>query len=438
MEACRSFIGAEGFAPGCVSGGLICTALTPQIGGQSVHMNVETQSQTALPVTGRETEEEVELTIVMPCLNEARTLPVCIEKALGSLRRHGIKGEVVIGDNGSTDGSQEIARKLGARVVDVPVRGYGAALMGGIAAARGKFIIMGDSDDSYDWTSILPFVEKLREGYDLVMGNRFKGGIKPGAMPFLNRYLGNPVLTSIGRLFFCPEMGDYHCGMRGFTREAAERMALQTTGMEFASEMVVKASLLKMRITEVPTTLSPDGRGRPPHLRRWRDGWRHLRFMLLYSPRWLFWYPGLALMLAGLAVGAWLLPGPRKVGGVEFDVHTMLYAAMAVLLGFQSVLFAVFSKVFAIAEGLLPRDERLEQMFKVITLETGLIVGAVLVVLGLAGSAWAVWGWKATSFGPLQPQETLRTIIPAMLALVLGCQTIFASFFLSVLGMKRK
>ncbi len=400
-------------------------------------MNVESQSKPAASAVHPD-GGDIELTIVMPCLNEAKTLPVCIEKAMGSLKKHGIKGEVVIGDNGSTDGSQELARKLGARVIDVPVRGYGAALMGGIAAARGRYIIMGDSDDSYDWTDIMPFVEKLREGYDLVMGNRFRGGIRPGAMPFLNRYLGNPVLTGVGRLFFCPEMGDYHCGMRGFSKDAAERMGLQTTGMEFASEMVVKASLLKMRITEVPTTLSPDGRGRPPHLRRWRDGWRHLRFMLLYSPRWLFLYPGLALMLAGILAGAWLLPGPRQVGGVEFDVHTMLYAAMAVLLGFQSVLFAVFSKVFGIAEGLLPRDERMDRLFKTITLETGLVVGVALVVLGLAGSAFAVWGWKSASFGPLRPSETLRTIIPAMLALVIGCQTIFASFFLSVLGMKRK
>jgi hypothetical protein len=401
-------------------------------------MNVEPHTKASLTTAGESGGEALELTIVMPCLNEAKTLPVCIEKALGAMQRHGIRGEVVIGDNGSTDGSQELGRKLGARVVDVPVRGYGAALMGGIAAARGKYIIMGDSDDSYDWTAILPFVEKLREGYDLVMGNRFRGGIKPGAMPFLNRYLGNPVLTSVGRLFFCPEMGDYHCGMRGFSKAAVERMELQTTGMEFASEMVVKASLLKLRITEVPTTLSPDGRGRPPHLRRWRDGWRHLRFMLLYSPRWLFLYPGAALMLAGLLVGAWLLPGPRQVGGVELDVHTLLYTAMAVLIGFQSVLFAVFSKVFTIAEGLLPPDPRMDTLFKKITLETGLIVGGVLVVIGLGGSAWAVWGWKDAAFGPLKPSETLRTIIPAMLALVLGCQTIFASFFLSVLGMKRK
>jgi glycosyltransferase involved in cell wall biosynthesis len=383
-------------------------------------------------------EAEVELTLVMPCLNEAKTLGGCIRKALATLAQHHIHGEVVIGDNGSTDGSQEIARQLGARVVDVPVRGYGAALMGGITAARGKYIIMGDSDDSYDWNGILPFVEKMRAGYDLVMGNRFRGGIKPGAMPWLNRYLGNPVLTSLGRLFFRTPAGDFHCGMRGFSKAAVEKMDLQTTGMEFASEMVVKASLLKLKVCEVPTTLSPDGRGRPPHLRRWRDGWRHLRFMLLYSPRWLFLYPGIFLMLAGASLVAWLLPAPRHVGGATLDIHTMLYAAMMVLLGYQTVLFAMFTKVFTISEGLLPPDPKMEKVFKVITLETGLAAGGVLALLGLAGSAYAVWSWQQTSFGPLVPSETLRTIIPALVALVLGVQTIFASFFLSVLGMKRK
>jgi hypothetical protein len=257
-------------------------------------------------------------------------------------------------------------------------------------------------------------------------------------MPVLNRYLGNPVLTGIGRLFFRTPMGDFHCGLRGFSKAAVERMDLHTTGMEFASEMVVKASLLEMRIAEVPTTLSPDGRSRPPHLRRWRDAWRHFRFMLLYSPRWLFLYPGLALMIAGLVVGGWLLPGPRRGGDVTFDVHTLLYAAMSVLLGFQAVIFAVFTKVFAISEGLLPPDPRLDRLFRVVTLETGLLVGGLLIVLGLAGSAYAVLSWERTSFGPLNPGETLRMIIPAMLAMVLGCQILFSSFFLSVLGMKRR
>ncbi|MGC8743013.1 MAG: glycosyltransferase family 2 protein [Verrucomicrobiia bacterium] len=382
--------------------------------------------------------EPIELSIIMPCLNEARTIGICIKKALGFLEQYGVKGEIVIGDNGSTDGSKEIARNLGARVVDVPARGYGAALMGAINAAQGKYIIMGDSDDSYDFTNLMPFLEKLREGYDLVMGNRFLGGIKPGAMPLLNKYLGNPVLSGLGRLFFRTKIGDFHCGIRGFSKEAVKKMDLQTTGMEFASEMVVKASLLNMRVCEVPTTLSPDGRCRPPHLRRWRDGWRHLRFMLLYSPRWLFLYPGLFLMLFGIFISLWLLPSPRKVGNLVLDIHTLLYGAIAILIGYQIILFAVFTKVFAIAEGLLPPDERMNKAFKYIKLETGLLIGAILSVAGIAGSIYSVICWQKTGFGPLQPSEMLRMIIPSIIALMLGIQTIFSSFFLSVLGMKRK
>lgn len=382
--------------------------------------------------------EPVELSIIMPCLNEAKTIGICVKKALGFLEQYGVKGEIVIGDNGSTDGSKEIARNLGARVVDVAVRGYGAALMGAINAAQGKYIIMGDSDDSYDFTNLMPFLEKLREGYDLVMGNRFLGGIKPGAMPFLNKYLGNPILSGLGRLFFRTKIGDFHCGIRGFSKEAVKKMDLQTTGMEFASEMVVKASLLNMRVCEVPTTLSPDGRGRPPHLRRWRDGWRHLRFMLLYSPRWLFLYPGLFLMLFGILISLWLLPSPRKVGNLVLDIHTLLYGAIAILIGYQIILFAVFTKVFAIAEGLLPPDERMNKAFKYIKLETGLLIGAILSVAGIAGSIYSVICWQKTGFGPLQPSEMLRMIIPSIIALMLGIQTIFSSFFLSVLGMKRK
>lgn len=383
-------------------------------------------------------DELIELSIVMPCLNEAKTLETCIRKAQGFLEKYGVKGEIVIGDNGSTDGSQEIARRLGARVVDVPVRGYGAALMGAISAAKGKYIIMGDSDDSYDFTNLMPFLEKLREGYDLVMGNRFAGGIKPGAMPFLNRYLGNPVLSGLGRLFFKTNIRDFHCGIRGFSKAAFNKMDLHTTGMEFASEMVVKAALLGLKVTEVPTTLSPDGRGRPPHLRRWRDGWRHLRFMLLYSPRWLFLYPGLLLTFIGLTICLWLLPGPRQVGKVVFDVHTLLYGAMAILTGYQVILFAVFTKIFAVAEGLLPPDERLNKLFKYIKLETGLLAGALLTVLGFLGSLYSVWCWRKVNFGPLNPSEMLRMIIPSMITFMLGIQTIFSSFFLSVLGMKRK
>lgn len=382
--------------------------------------------------------DPVELSIVMPCLNEAETLEVCIRKAQGFLTKHNVAGEVIIADNGSTDGSQAIAEKAGARVVPVKEKGYGNAILGGIQAARGRYIIMGDADDSYDFVNLMPFVEKLREGYDLVMGNRFRGGILPGAMPPLHYYLGNPVLTGLGRLFFCPEIGDYHCGLRGYSKAAAERMELRTTGMEFASEMVVKASLLKMRICEVPTVLKKDGRNRPPHLRSWRDGWRHLRFMLMYSPRWLFLIPGAVMMLIGLLVGAWLLPGPQKIGNVTFDVHTMLYAGLAVLIGFQSVVFAVFTKTFAITSGLLPKDERMTKLFKYITLETGLIIGVLLILAGLGGTAAAVLGWQKTQFGPLVPADTLRTVIPSFVLLALGCQTVLASFFMSVLGLQRR
>lgn len=382
--------------------------------------------------------EALELTILMPCLNEAETLEVCIRKALGFLAQHQVQGEVLIADNGSTDGSQTIAERAGARVVPVKDKGYGNALLGGIAAAKGRYLIMGDADDSYDFVNLMPFVEKLREGYDLVMGNRFRGGIQPGAMPPLHYYLGNPVLTGIGRLFFCPEIGDYHCGLRGFSKAAAEKMALRTTGMEFASEMVVKASLLGLRICEVPTTLKPDGRSRPPHLRSWRDGWRHLRFMLMYSPRWLFLIPGATLMLVGMLACVWLLPGPRTIGNVTFDVHTLLYAGLAVLVGFQSVIFAVFTKTFAITTGLLPPDQRMEKLFRHITLETGLIVGVLLVLTGLCGTAYAVLGWQKTQFGPLVPADTLRTVIPSFILLALGCQTILASFFMSILGLQRR
>jgi glycosyltransferase involved in cell wall biosynthesis len=378
-----------------------------------------------------------ELSIVMPCLNESETLEICIRKAQQSLRDLNIAGEVLIADNGSTDGSQDIAVRMGARLVNIETRGYGAALKGGIAAAQGRFIIMGDADDSYDFSNLDPFIEKLREGYDLVMGNRFKGGIKPEAMPPLHKYLGNPVLTTIGRLFFHSPSGDFHCGLRGFTKEAIMRMNLRTTGMEFASEMVVKATLLKMRIAEVPTILSPDGRSRPPHLRSWRDGWRHLRFLLLYNPRWLFLYPGMLLMFVGLIVGLWLLPGYKTIGNITLSVHTLLYAALAMIIGFQSIIFAVFTKIFAMTEGLLPEDPRLYTVYRYITLEVGLLIGSVLVIMGLVGSFYALNFWKLHSFGPLDASETLRVVIPAFTALALGCQTILSSFFLSVLGLKR-
>jgi glycosyltransferase involved in cell wall biosynthesis len=381
---------------------------------------------------------ECELTILMPCLNEAETLATCIVKANESLKSLHLAGEVLIADNGSTDGSQEIARSLGARVVQVERKGYGNALMRGIATARGKYVIMGDSDDSYDFTNLGPFVDKLRAGYDLVMGNRFLGGIQPGAMPNLHRYLGNPVLTAIGRLFFKSPSGDFHCGLRGFNREAMLGLDLRTTGMEFASEMVVKSTLHNLRITEVPTTLQPDGRSRPPHLRSWRDGWKHLRFLMLYSPRWLFLYPGLLLMGVGLVVGLLLLQGPIFIGGLGFDAQTLLYAAAAIVLGFQAIAFGVFTKVFAISEGLLPEDPKLSVTRIKLNLEKGLILGACLIITGLICSVYSVLTWKQSHFGILDPARTLRIIIPAITALIIGVQIVFSSLFLSVLGLRRR
>lgn len=380
----------------------------------------------------------IEVSVVMPCLNEAETLETCIVKAQRAMREANIAGEVVVADNGSTDGSVAIAERLGARVVNVRAKGYGNALMGGIAVALGKYVVMGDADDSYDFGHIPRFVEQLRKGSDLVMGNRFRGGIQKDAMPPLHRYFGNPALTRLGRLFFRSPVGDFYCGMRGFRKEAYERMGLRTTGMEFATEMVVKCTLLDMRIAEVPTTLSPDGRSRPPHLRTWRDGWRTLRFFLLYSPRWLFLYPGMALMLGGSLLGLWLLPAQRTVGSVTFDVHTMVYAAAFVLLGFQAIAFAVFTKLFAISEGLLPPDRTLDKLFQYITLEVGLAVGTLLTIAGLATAVYAVSTWGSQHFGPLDYSHTMRLVIPSALFLTLGAQTIFASFFMSVLGLRRR
>ncbi len=383
-------------------------------------------------------QSALELSIIMPCLNEAETVGTCVGKARDFLTRNGVAGEVIVADNGSTDGSQELASNSGARVVAVRERGYGSALRGGMEAARGRFLIMGDADDSYDFRDLAGFLERLRAGDELVLGNRFKGGIKPGAMPPLHRFLGNPVLTGIGRLLFKSPVGDFHCGLRGLSKAAFEKMRLQTTGMEFASEMVVKATLLGMRLSEVPTILSPDGRSRPPHLRSWRDGWRHLRFLLLYSPRWLFLYPGLCLIIGGLLLGVWLMPGARKIGAVTLDVHTLLYAALAVIMGVQTVLFALFTKVFAITLGLLPRDPELERWEKAFTLETGLIVGGVVLLAGLASGFWAVMTWSHASFGPLDPSRTLRLVIPSIMLMTIGVQITFGSFFLSVLKLRQR
>ena len=375
----------------------------------------------------------------MPCLNEAATVADCVKQARDALAKYGINGEVIVADNGSTDGSRELAAAAGARVVPVPLRGYGNALLTGFASARGEYVVMGDADGSYDFMAIETFVTKLREGYDLVMGNRFKGGIAEGAMPFLHRYLGNPVLSFLGRLFFGSEVGDFHSGLRGFRRSSILALDLRTTGMEFASEMIVKASVEGLRIAEVPVTLSPDKRDRPPHLRTWRDGWRHLRFLLLYSPRWLFLYPGALLMIVGALVLLWLLPGERAIGSVRLDVHTLVYAAAAVVLGYQSVIFALFTKTFAISEGLLPEDPRLTRLYRYVTLETGIVAGIVLVIAGIALAATAIGIWQTQGFGPIvDVPRSLRVVILSSLAITLGVQTFFASFFLSVLGLSRR
>ena len=374
-----------------------------------------------------------EISIVLPCLNEALTLASCLQEISAALSANGIDGEIVVADNGSTDGSQAIATAHGARLVPVTARGYGNALRGGIAAARGRYVLMGDADGSYDFSHLPRFLDRLRAGVDLVMGNRFAGGIRPGAMPWKNRYIGNPVLSLIGRVLFRTGIRDFHCGLRAFSVEAYRRMDLRTTGMELASEMVIKAKLLGLRLEEVPTVLRPDGRDRPPHLRPWRDGWRHLRFMLLFSPRWLFLYPGLTLMLAGVLGIAALIRGPVRLGGVAFDVHTMLFAAIAVLIGFQAVSFAVLGKFFTIRAGLRAPEARFNKMLDAATLEAGLIGGAVLVLFGLALSAGAVWIWRQHGFGELSPAAMLRLVIPGALGLTLGCQVVLTSLFLGVL-----
>ncbi|MBF0518272.1 MAG: glycosyltransferase family 2 protein [Nitrospirae bacterium] len=372
----------------------------------------------------------------MPCLNEAETLGICVKKAMGFIKSSGIAGEVLVADNGSTDGSKEIAISHGATVIDIKERGYGAALMGGIAAANGKYVIMGDCDDSYDFTNLEPFVEKLREGYELVMGNRFKGGIKKGAMPPLHRYFGNPFLSGLGRLFFRSPVKDFQCGLRGFNKESIEKINLQTPGMEFASEMVVKATLFKLKLTEVPTTLSPDGRSRAPHLRSFRDGWRYLRFLLIFSPRWLFLYPGIVMIFIGTLLNALIMRGPMPFLGANLDIHTMLYASAAIIIGVQSVVFALFSKVFAINSKLVPDNDRFIEIVKSFTLEKGIILGMLLTLTGLTTSVYAVRLWSKADFGKLNSAMMMRITIPAVTTLTVGILIIISSFYLSVLGLK--
>lgn len=379
-------------------------------------------------------QDGVVVSVVIPCLNEARSLAFCIDKALGAFEKHGIAGEVVVSDNGSTDGSIELATQHGARVVHATRKGYGHALRKGIEEARGEFIVMGDADDSYDFSETHRFVEKWREGYEVVMGNRFKGGIKPGAMPWHHKYIGNPVLSGCVRVLFNTSIGDSHCGMRGFTKSVYERMDLRTTGMEFASEFVIKAAKLGTSMTEIPVTLWPDKRGRPPHLRSFRDGWRHLRFMLLYAPNWLFLLPGALLLTVGLALVLWLMPGRRYIGHVSLDIHTLLFAMMFALLGMQIISIGLFAKVFAYSERFNPQQAVLERWLKRVKLEHGLIVGGLLALIGLLGDVTVFAEWARSGFGEF---AQLRAVIFWSLWFFLGTQVLFSSIFLSMLGVSR-
>jgi Glycosyl transferase family 2 len=382
--------------------------------------------------------DPVEVSVVMPCLNEAKTVAVCVRKAVNCLRELGVHGEVIVADNGSTDGSQELAREAGARVIHAERRGYGAALQAGIAAARGRFIIMGDADDSYDFTGLGPFIERLRGGDDLVMGNRFKGGIKPSAMPPLHRYFGNPLLTGILNLFFRTPIGDAQCGLRGFRKESFEKLNVTTPGMEFASEMVVRSSLWKQKISEVPTTLSPDGRGRPPHMRSFRDGWRNLRFMLMMCPVWLFRVPSVCLAGLGLALMILVTPGPFFVGGVGLDVHTMLLGSLFVVLGHQGLWLWAFAQEYATRTGVLPPHRLAPWFARTFTLERGLVVGGGLFAVGLALNLWLVFHWMGTGLGTLNVSSTLRPTLWGFTTLIAGAQIVFGSFFLSLMKFAEK
>jgi hypothetical protein len=381
-----------------------------------------------------EHQGELEITVLMPCLNEAETLATCIGKAWRFLREHNISGEILIADNGSTDGSRQIAEAKGARVIDVPLRGYGAALTAGIAAARGRFVIMGDADDSYDFSALMPFLDQLRGGSDIVVGDRFKGGIDAGAMPFLHRYLGNPVLSFLGRLFFGLKCRDFHCGLRGFSRRSVVGLGLATTGMEFASEMLVRGAIANLRISSVPTRLAKDGRSRAPHLRTWSDGWRHLRFLLLFSPRWLFFYPGLAMIALGLTTAIVLLPGPVFIApGVSLDVHTLLVACFAVLLGTQSITFGMLARRIAAVRGFLPVAEGFGRVLKGITLERLLQFAGALILLGFGGMVWALSIWGSLRFGLLNYPLVMRIVIVSVTLIAAGVQIGLSGFLASVM-----
>jgi len=393
------------------------------------------ERQLTTEIVARVTGDWVEVSVVIPCLNEANSIGICIEKAQKAFADAGLRGEVVVADNGSTDGSIEIAEKLGARVVPVAQRGYGSALKTGIRAARGAFIIMGDADDSYDFGEVPRFVEKWREGNEVVMGDRFAGEIKPGAMPWHHKYIGNPGLTALLNLFFHSGVGDTHCGMRGFTRDVFERMDLRSSGMEFASEFVIKAAQIGAKTSEIPITLWKDKRGRPPHLKSFRDGWRHMRFMLLYAPNWLFILPGGLLMAAGLFLTCWLLPGPRRLPhNVVLDVHTMIFGVIFTLIGAQILAIGAFAKVFSYAERFDRNNFSLMRLLKRVTFESGLLLGGALFASGFAGCAYVAWEWAASGFGPLQE---VRGVLFCSMWLFLGVQIIFSSFFLSMLGISR-
>jgi glycosyltransferase involved in cell wall biosynthesis len=380
-------------------------------------------------------DNDIEVSVVMPCLNEALTVGRCVAKAVAALQKMSVRGEVLVADNGSSDGSPGIAKEHGAWVVHVEQRGYGSALQAGIAAARGRYIIMGDADESYDFSDLYPFVERLRAGDELVMGNRFRGGIRPGAMPWLHRYIGNPILTGILNLFFRSPIRDAHCGLRAFRKDAYNRLNLHAPGMEFASEMVVRACLHGQKISEVPIVLHPDGRDRPPHLRSFRDGWRHLRFLLLMCPRWLYLVPALFLLMFGLGLMLWLTPGPRVIGGVGFDVHTLLLGSLCAILGSQVLWLWLHAQIFSWTSGLMPPDRVSPRLFQRFRLERWLVTGVVLLVAGLCINGWLLADWFREGLGAMEVQHTLRIALWGFTAMILGAQTIFGSFFLSMIEM---
>jgi glycosyltransferase involved in cell wall biosynthesis len=377
-----------------------------------------------------------EVSIIIPCLNEARSLPYCLEKAATFLRENSIDGEIIVADNGSQDESVTIATQYHATVIVEKEKGYGSVIMAGMKVSTGRYIIIGDADDSYDFSAIMPFIVLLRQGHDLVVGNRFRGGIQKKAMPLLHRYIGNPILSFTGRLFFNISLGDFHCGIRALTRDCVNRLELKTTGMEFASEMIVKAALLKMKITETPVVLYPDKRNRPSHLRTWRDGWRHLRFLLLYSPRWLFLIPGLVLLLVGLISSAFLIAGPIMLMGKRLDIHTLMYASGFVLMGFQLISFYVFTRVYTVTHGLLPGNKPIGRLLSVYNLERGILTGMLLMGCGVYLNIKSFLYWQATGFGDINPVKVLRWVIPSVTLVLLGLQLIMSCFYLSILTIR--